>query len=234
MDQSLIAEYNGDVSRPQRSAKRVRCAQNSPSLALDDESEVDTNLPSEPPSAQRQKGAKHDNDFISQQKPKSPDLRVAMDFGTTYTAIAYITLKDDPEAPHTIPRFPEGYSDNQNMRQVPSELVYVKDNSGKFKIYIKYKAHRWLDGSLDRGDFHEICHIKCIKEILDGCRHMHKEGDRLRKSLAILKALGIIKQDEEVIVHILQHYFRHTKKALRRYRSYNESTWSTSSSASHR
>ena len=153
------------------------------------------------------------------------DLQIALDFGTTYTTIAYVEKNALPVQAHTIDRFPSDKVNNQHGRQVPTELLYVENTKGEYKVLYGYEVHRWLDGSYPQDGYSVISHVRRMKHILDGDKDLQHEGTRLQESLIALKQHKRIKSNEDVIVYILQRYFEHAKRTLERdYDFHNSST----------
>jgi hypothetical protein len=59
-----------------------------------------------------------------------PDFRVAIDFGTTFTTIAFVNYKRSKNV-FTIEEFPEDDCHDRNGTQVPTEIWYSSDNKGR-------------------------------------------------------------------------------------------------------
>jgi hypothetical protein len=178
------------------------------------------------------------------QSTPEPDFRVAVDFGTTYTTIAYIKRGEPKNSIHTIDNFPEDRYQSQNGRQVPSESVYFleksnsQDNSdcltidstpstgscqetGILQHRHGYEAQRYLEVPSQSNET-VITHIHRMKLLLDNHGNTQHIRHRVKMDAADLIAYGFIKSEEDVIQHLLTYYFLHTKEVLERDHGYNE------------
>jgi hypothetical protein len=171
---------------------------------------------------------------------KVPDWRLAIDFGTTHTTIAFIrgdlTTKENI---FTIEGFPGDRRQDRVGTQVPTEILYLTTQSGSdyvaaekktaSKIASKknamkpvlygYEITRLIElpgYDPERADYKPARHVTRPKLLLDNSAHL----EHLRtKLMAVLKGLttdGTIKKNEDVIRDFLVCYFQHTKHALKR------------------
>lgn len=69
----------------------------------------------------------------------APDFRVAIDFGTTYTAIAFAKLNTNLDEIFTIDNLPEDRWPGLNGREVPTELWYP-DKVTKSRLKRKWQS----------------------------------------------------------------------------------------------
>jgi hypothetical protein len=151
-----------------------------------------------------------------------PDARVSLDFGTTYTTIAYVTRLVNPDRPRLIECTPgDELNGRVDIRQAPSEILYLKwpqgeDQIERYRIRYGYMAQQWVDPNVERGGYEKVCHVRRMKLLLD---HNEKAADdmaHLRQSLNILKHENFIKKDKEVIVGYLTWLFKHARAVLYR------------------
>ncbi|RYN89541.1 hypothetical protein AA0120_g6203 [Alternaria tenuissima] len=144
-----------------------------------------------------------------------PDYRVALDFGTTYTSIAFVR-KGEREI-HTIDQWDGDRCQQSNGRQVPTESVYL--NSSRLH---GYKAQRSVE--YPRKDNAVIAHIKRMKLLLDdtGCAWTQNAKRDITKQVQKLKAHRLIDSEQDIIRHILKYYFSHIKQTLERVDGFND------------
>ncbi|CAN9187548.1 unnamed protein product [Alternaria alternata] len=136
-----------------------------------------------------------------------PDYRVALDFGTTYTSIAFVR-KGEREI-NTIDQWDGDRCHHSNGRQVPTESVYRPAS----RLH-GYEAQRWLEES--QPDDAVIAHIKRMKLLLDdtGCVWTQDAKSEVAKGIQKLQAHHLIDSEQDIIRHILKYYFRHIKRTL--------------------
>jgi hypothetical protein len=167
-------------------------------------------------SAKRMRGAHniaHQSPFATQPSAMvtdqftEPDYRVALDFGTTYTSIAFVR-KGEREI-NTIDQWDGDRCHHSNGRQVPTESVYRPAS----RLH-GYEAQRWLEES--QPDDAVIAHIKRMKLLLDdtGCVWTQDAKSEVAKGIQKLQAHHLIDSEQDIIRHILKYYFRHIKRTL--------------------
>jgi hypothetical protein len=144
-----------------------------------------------------------------------PDYRIALDFGTTYTSIAFVQ-KGDPKI-YSIDQWDADHCQQSNWRQVPTESVYLS-NSRRHG----YEAQRWPEDPQHNGTV--IAHIKRMKLLLDdtGSTWTRDAKNDVSKRVRKLKAHRLIDSEQDIIRHILRYYFDHIKLTLERTYSFND------------
>jgi hypothetical protein len=165
-----------------------------------------------------------------------PDWRLAIDFGTTHTTIAFIrgdlTSKGNI---FTIEGFPGVRRMDRVGTQVPSEILYLttqngsgyvaaeKKNASKKNamkpILYGYEITRLLElpgFDPSRADYNPTRHVTRPKLLLDNSAYLEHQRMKLTDVLKGLTADGTIKKNEDVIRDLLVCYLQHTKQTLKR------------------
>ncbi|KAB2099689.1 hypothetical protein AG0111_0g12188 [Alternaria gaisen] len=144
-----------------------------------------------------------------------PDYRIALDFGTTYTSVAF-ARKGDPKI-HTINQWDGDSCQHLNHRQVPTESVY----SLASRLH-GYQAQRWRK-TLEPDD-RIVAHVKRMKLLLDdtGCAWTRDAKGDVAKEIQKLQAHCLIESEHDIIQHILVYYFHRIKKTLKGTYSFND------------
>lgn len=160
---------------------------------------------------------------------EEPDFRIAIDFGTTYTTIAFVKRDEPNDAIHTIDGFQDDRCLDRNGRQVPTESVYFlarqsdtqssatgDDPSMHTSYQCKhgYEAQRFLE--LPRRNHTIISHIRRIKLLLDESAIAQTARDKVVAEVAKLKKHELAHSEEHAIQNLLVYYFHHTKEVLGR------------------
>ncbi|KAI4658178.1 uncharacterized protein J4E79_007160 [Alternaria viburni] len=163
------------------------------------------------------------------QRVTAPDYRIALDFGTTYTTIAF-AKKGEPQASiHTIDGFLEDRCLSLNGRQVPTESVYIrvpsksatsltkhrrKTSPVRFRRLHGWEAQRWLETPQPNEEL--IAHIRRMKLLLDNGTWTQDAKSDAQKQVARLKAHRLVHSERDIIQHILKYYLEHIRKTLAR------------------
>lgn len=156
-----------------------------------------------------------------------PDFRVALDFGTSYTCIAFV--KGEYMEPSTIEEFPGDQWKCRWGTQVPTEIWYRKDFKGKEdeistqgatrNILYGYEIMRTLelpDSDRIRSRFPESGCVTNPKLLLQKNSYIKTMRDSLMSVIRQLKQNGAIMKNEDIIEHLLICFLGHTKRILRR------------------
>jgi hypothetical protein len=172
---------------------------------------------------------------------KEPDFRVATDFGTTMTTIAF-TIRGRDEV-FTIEEFPGDKCNHRNGTQVPTEIWYLSDSKratpgakqrpeGTNVLY-GYEIIRRLELPEDsplRVAYKDSGLVTKPKLLLDDSAQVVDMRKSLMDVLNHLKKERLIKKDEDVIERLLVCYLKHTKSVLERDHGLNDDSKGTVSS----
>ncbi|KAH7396896.1 hypothetical protein DE146DRAFT_57787 [Phaeosphaeria sp. MPI-PUGE-AT-0046c] len=161
-------------------------------------------------------------------KQDKPDFRVAIDFGTTYTTIAF-SKDDGVKNIFTIEEFPGDNRVGSNGTQVPTELWYLTERvaiTTKKAIQTDtpnalygYEIRRRLEmpeRHALRSKYKESGIVTMPKLLLDDSAHLGGWKADLRAVLLQLRKERIIKKEVQVIEDLLSRLLRHTKSVLER------------------
>ena len=148
-------------------------------------------------------------------QPTEPDYRIALDFGTTYTSVAF-ARKGDPKI-HTINQWDGDPCQQSNHRQVPTESVY----SLASRLH-GYQAQRWRN--VLKPEDRIVAHVRRMKLLLDdtGCAWTRDAKGDVAKEIQKLQAHCLIESEHDIIRHILVYYFHRIKKTLEGTYSFND------------
>jgi hypothetical protein len=181
-------------------------------------------------------GAEHGGATTQTNNADVPDFRVAIDFGTTFTTIAFTNCKRGNDV-YTIEGFPGDRLPGRNGTQVPTEILYLSDSedaaAGKTpeceipKALCGYEIERRLELPED-----DPVHVACknrvqvtkSKLLLDDSAHLRDLKKSLQDVLQKLKNDRIIKKNEDVIRHLLIYFLNHTKYVLERNHCFNDAS----------
>jgi hypothetical protein len=157
-----------------------------------------------------------------------PDFRIAIDFGTTFTTIAFVNYKRSKEV-FTIEEFPEDDCNHRNGTQVPTEIWYSSDNKGRTSTRARnseipealygYEVTRRLelpDKDPLRVAYKNSGLVSKPKLLLDDNAHVSELRKNLMVVLHQLKEDHVIRRYEDVIEHLLVCFLKHTKSVLQR------------------
>jgi len=161
------------------------------------------------------------------QRATVPDYRIALDFGTTYTTIAFAKKGEPPTSIHTIDGFLEDRCLSLNGRQVPTESVYIrvpsksatssaerrrKTSPVRFRRLHGWEAQRWLETPQPNEVL--IAHIRRMKLLLDNGSWTQDANRDAEKQVARVKAHRLVHSEQDIIQHILKYYLEHIRKTL--------------------
>jgi hypothetical protein len=161
------------------------------------------------------------------------DFRIAIDFGTTFTTIAFTKGNELRSNVLTIEEFPGDRCVGRNGTQVPTEIWYLSNKKTEDSMgIIKSKAQKPIVGrdilygyeiirqlELPKGDhLHEMYtesgRISRPKLLLDDNAHLKDLRKDLVDALQQLKKNGLILNDEDIIRDLLVCFLTHTKSIL--------------------
>jgi molecular chaperone DnaK (HSP70) len=173
-------------------------------------------------------GAEHGSASKQADTAGMPDFRIAIDFGTTFTTVAFINYKRSKDV-FTIEEFPEDDCNDRNGTQVPTEIWYSDDNKDRTStragrsegqnVLYGYEITRRLElpaNDPSRAAYKNGGLVTKPKLLLDDSAHVSDLRKDLIGVLHQLKEERIIKEDEEVIEHLLACFLKHTKSVLQR------------------
>jgi molecular chaperone DnaK (HSP70) len=161
---------------------------------------------------------------------------VAIDFGTTFTTIAFTHGKRSNPTIYTVEEFPGDRCMGRNGTQVPSEIWYPSDKTTKTRLQVPTADANILygyeiDRRLERADIDSphASHthsgrISKPKLLLDDNAHLRDLRKPLMNSLKQLKKNKLITKEEDVITDLLTCFLAHTKSILSRDYGYTSNT----------
>ncbi|CAO2655819.1 Nn.00g046220.m01.CDS01 [Neocucurbitaria sp. VM-36] len=156
------------------------------------------------------------------------DFRLAIDFGTKYTSVAWNKGEGSKTPIFNIQGFPDDPLPNRAGTQVPTEITYLRE---KIKRDDEQQSVKRIYGyefipqhDLDDGDYEVVGHVANVKLLLDKSPHLKHLRKDLMLVLNKLKTLQVIKKHENVIYDLLVCYLRHTKEFLQRDHGLNDSS----------
>ncbi|KAF3037823.1 hypothetical protein E8E12_007276 [Didymella heteroderae] len=156
---------------------------------------------------------------------QEPDWYISVDFGTTFTTVAFYRRGTPIERIHTIDNFPGEKQHNQTHRQIPTEIWYPKKDAYPFGL-IKQRDNRMRFGNevhrMAEGDegvdvrkiYDDADRISMMKLLLDKSDYAQASKQRLQKTLESIKAKGHIDEDEDIFFHFFREIFRASKTRL--------------------
>jgi hypothetical protein len=155
-----------------------------------------------------------------------PDWHLCIDFGTTFTTIAFIRGIGEAAEIFTIEGFPGDRLMGRNGTQVPTEIQYLtrKDNDAiddapASQVLHGYEISRRLElTELDpaRADYIDVGYVKKAKLLLDNSSHLKGLRQDLLQVLNQLKAAKKIRKNEDVIRDLFVYFLQQTKEVLER------------------
>jgi hypothetical protein len=155
-----------------------------------------------------------------------PDWYLCINFGTTFTTIAYIRGIGEAAEIFTVEGFPGDRLMGRNGTQVPTEIQYLTkkddnatDDAPASKILHGYEISRRLElTELDpaRADYIDVGDVKKSKLLLDHSSHLKGLRSDLLQILDQLKAAKNIKKNEDVIRDLIVNFLKQTKEVLER------------------
>jgi hypothetical protein len=167
---------------------------------------------------------------------ESPDFRIAIDFGTTFTAVAF-AKRDARTDCLTIDQFPGDRHPGLSGTQVPTEIWYLSERepdtvsedteSVEPDLLYGYEVTRRLElpESHDlRTKYKDSGLITRPKLLLDETAYLRDMRAGLKAAIRQLKKDKLIKKDEDVIAHLLACFLKHTKSVLERDHGFNTSS----------
>jgi hypothetical protein len=200
---------------------------------------VDLDLSSSPEPNRKRSRTTQDNIAHVSDTRDVPDFRVAIDFGTTFTTIAFVKCNGLQDNVFTIEEFPGDRCVGNNGTQVPTEIWYPSnktDNTVKstsrmepepWNILYGYEVTRRLEmpaSDPSRANYKESGLVTKPKLLLDTKAHLGGLRQDLMDVLSQLKKNKIIKKDEEVIESLLVCFLKHTKLVLERDHGLNKTS----------
>jgi molecular chaperone DnaK (HSP70) len=156
---------------------------------------------------------------------QEPDWYIAVDFGTTFTTVAFYRRGTPIERIHTIDNFPGGKQHHQTHKQIPTEIWYPKKNTHPFgqvkqrdiRMRFGNEVHRMAedDEGVDvRKIYDDDDRVTMMKLLLDQTEYAQPSKERLQETLESIKAKGHVKKFEDVFFHFFRAIFRASKTRL--------------------
>lgn len=164
------------------------------------------------------------------QKPRGdngrlPEWLIAIDFGTTFTIVAYHRRGTPADRIFTIDNFPGEKEQNRKNRQIPTELWYPQKDiypSGHVKphdVRLRFgnEVHRMAevdDGFELRQFYSDADRVTMPKLLLDHTPYAQTSKERLRETIRFLKVNDHIEEEKDVFFHFFRGVLRATKRLL--------------------
>jgi hypothetical protein len=150
---------------------------------------------------------------------EEPQFRIAVDFGTTFTTVAFHDSRWEEMRVETIDTFPGAQNLYRSGLQQPTRLLYP--NSVGPAVYSGHNAVHFLG----QPAYPDTGLVVKPKLLLDTGAHVTKARSRLLGVLDHLKTEGHIQEHEDVLTEYLTYLFSHTKTDLMsRYRLREDDT----------
>lgn len=155
-----------------------------------------------------------------------PDWYVAIDFGTTFTTVAWHRRGMPIENVPTINNFPGETRVDLVNNQIPTELWYPREDARPSRYVhsdeIRLRFGNEVQRIGDRIDIiPELCavyddadRVTMMKLLLDKSDYTQATKERLQKTLESLKKKRYIEEDSDVIMHFFQEVLKATKTRL--------------------
>ncbi|KAJ8115705.1 hypothetical protein OPT61_g2702 [Boeremia exigua] len=209
------------VSRKAASTARSRIEASARSTAnYESESESEVEEPT------RKKPKTNDRERVHQNTTnRLPEWYIAIDFGTTFTTVAWYKRGTPIEHIYTIDNFPGEKRYDQTGRQIPTEVWYAVKNAraaGRVKphdIRMRFgnEVHRMIEHD-EGGDIRRLYddedRVTMMKLMLDKTAYAQASKERLQDTLGLIKVKGHIDEDEDVLFHFFREVFRASKSRL--------------------
>ncbi|KAH4006322.1 hypothetical protein HBI56_024010 [Parastagonospora nodorum] len=157
-----------------------------------------------------------------------PDYRVAIDFGTTFTTVAFVRCHASDEGKSvvlTVEEFPGDRCVGRNGTQVPTEIWYPSKEKGAARrnavqnVLYGYEVTRRLELPEEdplRSAYKTTGLVSKPKLLLDENPLLYDLRKDVLGVIQQLKKDHLIKKNEEVIEHLLVYFLKHTKSVLQR------------------
>jgi hypothetical protein len=154
-----------------------------------------------------------------------PEWYVAIDFGTTFTTVAWYRRGMPIRNIQTIDNFPGETRVDQVNNQIPTELWYPRDDArpsryvhpDDIRLRFGNEVHRIGEGggiAELRAIYDDADRVTMMKLLLDKSNYTQAAQERLQKTLESLKVKYRIVEDSDVILHFFQEFFKATKTRL--------------------
>ena len=187
---------------------------------------IDIGASSSPPP---KKAARHTHEDRSDGHVRvRPNYRVAIDFGTTFTTVAFVRCHVSDEEKSvvlTVEEFPGDRCVGRNGTQVPTEIWYLSEKEGAARnnavqnVLYGYEITRRLEvPEVDplRSAYKTTGLVSKPKLLLDENPLLSDLRENVLDVIQQLKKDRLIKKNEEVIEHLLVCFLKHTKSVLQR------------------
>lgn len=161
------------------------------------------------------------------------NYRIAIDFGTTFTSVAFI--RTDVQKVLTIENFPKDPAPDKNYTQVPTEIWYqhgaakhavpASATSPLPEVKCGYEARdhmRLPDAELTELGYRSDGYVTKPKLLLDQSTHLQEIQGNLMSVVRQLESNHLIKNGEDIIERLITYYLEHTKRVLIRDNNYSK------------
>ena len=154
-----------------------------------------------------------------------PDWYVAIDFGTTFTTVAWYRRGMPIQHVQTVDNFPGETRLDQVNKQIPTELWYPREDASPSKYVLPDDIRLRFGNEVHRigarAELPELCaiyddadRVTMMKLLLDKTEYIQATKERLQKTLESLKLKNYIEKDSDVILHFFQEVLKATKTSL--------------------
>jgi hypothetical protein len=156
---------------------------------------------------------------------QEPEWYIAIDFGTSYTTVAWYRRGTLLDMILTIDNFPGERQHNLTNRQIPTEVWYPKEDARPFghiktrdiRMRFGNEVHRIAedDEGIDyRQVYDETGRVTMMKLLLDNTAYAQVSKERLHETLDTIREMGHIEFNEDVFSHFFHEVLRATKTCL--------------------
>jgi hypothetical protein len=161
----------------------------------------------------------------SRHNDQEPEWYVAIDFGTTFTTVAWYRRGSSTKTIYTVDNFPGEKQHHQSHRQIPTEIWYPQPGSLPFghikprdiRMRFGNEVHRMAedDEGVDiRKIYDDADRVTMMKLLLDNTEYAQASKERLQETLESIKTKGHIDECEDVFLHFFREIFRASKTRL--------------------
>lgn len=161
----------------------------------------------------------------SRHNDQEPEWYIAIDFGTTFTTVAWYRRGSSTKTIYTIDNFPGEKLHHQTHRQIPTEVWYPQPNSlpsrhikpHDIRMRFGNGVHRMAedDEGVDiRKIYDDADRVTMMKLLLDHTEYAQASKERLQEALESIKAKGHIEENEDVFFHFFREIFRALRTRL--------------------
>lgn len=155
----------------------------------------------------------------------TPEWYIAVDFGTTFTTVAWYRRGMSTQQIQTIDNFPGTTNLHLSNRQIPTEIWFPTKSaplpgqvsSSDVRVRFGSEVHRMAnadDGLELRKFYDDADRVTMMKLLLDKTKYAQASKERLQQTLNLIKVKNHIEKDEDVYFHFFRGILAATKTRL--------------------